>query len=119
MKSGFFITFSGNCREALEFYQKCFGGRLQIQAFDISIERPVVVLGSLVSENITIHGSDLRHDEGRIAGNHLAVFMHCENVDERKALMENLVSGSSISEDKDLKLIEFVDSFDVRWVLAV
>ncbi len=26
-----YLTFSGNCREAMRFYQECLGGELQIQ----------------------------------------------------------------------------------------
>ena len=28
-----YLTFDGNCREAMEFYKKCFGGELYMMAF--------------------------------------------------------------------------------------
>ena len=71
--SAIFITFSGNCIKALRFYQSCFGGTLQFETFGKELlqeytEIPVVS-GSLVSDGIIIHGSDLVHEEGRKIGN--------------------------------------------------
>lgn len=34
LTTGVFITFSGNCKEALAFYQACFGGILHLETFD-------------------------------------------------------------------------------------
>jgi PhnB protein len=123
--SAIFLTFSGNCKEALTFYQNCFGGTLQLEIFEKELqgytEMPVVS-GSLVSDNIVIHGSDLVHHEGRILGNYMAIFMHCTNTDVRKELIEKLrprKKKSFIRNDEDEKLIEIIDDFDVRWVLHV
>lgn len=122
--SGIFITFSGNCRKALTFYQTCFGGTLQFETFEEELqdypELPVVS-GSLVSERIIIHGSDLVHNEGRKLGNYISVFLHCKNSYYRKRLMEKLKrdKSNSFAENYDQKLIEITDAFDVRWVLGV
>lgn len=124
--SAIFITFSGNCIKALRFYQSCFGGTLQFETFGKELlqgctEIPVVS-GSLVSDGIIIHGSDLVHEEGRKIGNYMSVFLHCKNSYDRKALIEklefkkkNLVGKN----DDDQKLIEVTDAFDVRWILGV
>ena len=122
--SAVYITFSGNCNTALHFYQQCFGGLLQIATLDEELqgfpEMPVVS-GSLVSEKIIIHGSDLVHEEGRKLGNHIAVFLHCENAQVRNALIDNLGSDKNnlITNMEDQKLIEVTDAFGVRWVLGV
>lgn len=123
--SGIFITFSGNCRKALTFYQTCFGGTLQFDTFKEELqgyaEMPVVS-GSLVSDRIIIHGSDLVHDEGRRLGNYISVFLHCANTYNRTELIKKLQSGRKnpfLRNDDDQKLIEVTDAFDVRWVLGV
>lgn len=123
--SAIFVTFSGNCKKALTYYQTCFGGTLQFEIFEKEIqgytELPVVS-GSLVSDSIVIHGSDLAHNEGRTLGNHISIFLHCENIHERKALMEKLKFNKSnlfAKHADDQKLIEVIDVFDVRWVLGV
>lgn len=122
--SAVFITFSGNCREALTYYQTCFGGSLQFQTFETEwhrhAEKPVVI-GSLFSDKIIIHGSDLVHNEGRILGNYMAVFLHCRTVNERQVLIEKLeIKKEHAAIDyKGHKLVEIIDIFEVRWILAV
>lgn len=125
MESGIFITFSGNCKEALTFYQNCFGGILHFETFSEALngyaEKPVIS-SSLVSDGIVIYGSDLVHDEGRKIGNYLSVFLVCKNVEYRNALIAKLKSVATALETKDYgnqKLIEVTDSFDVRWVLGI
>lgn len=120
-----FITFSGNCKQALTFYQSCFGGLLKFETFEKEIqgytELPVVS-GSLVSERIIIHGSDLVHNEGRKIGNYISIYLQCENTYDRSEIIKKLESGKkslSISNDDEPQLIELTDIFDVRWVLGV
>ena len=119
MKSAFFITFSGNCKEALTFYQSCFGGRLQFEDLDTAGARPIVVLGSLIADNITIHGSDLVHDEGRIFGNHIAVFLQFENRVKRRNLINKLLPDFAHTENENLTMIEALDPYYVRLILAI
>ncbi|WP_165501847.1 VOC family protein [Pedobacter frigiditerrae] len=123
-KSAIFLTFSGNCKEALSFYQTCFGGTLQFETFEKELpgykETPVVS-GSLIADDIIIHGSDLVHNEGRIIGNYMAIFISCANADARKALIEKLELSKhdSSTRNDDDQLIELIDAFEVRWVLGV
>lgn len=123
--SAIFITFSGNCRKALTYYQACFGGSLQFETFGQEVggypEKPVIS-GSLVSDRIIIHGSDLVHAEGRILGNYLSVFLHCKDKNDRQALVEKLGLNEQhlfAGNDDDQKLVEVTDAFHVRWVLGI
>lgn len=124
--SAIFITFSGNCIKALKFYQSCFGGTLQFETFEKELlqdytETPVVS-GSLVSDRIIIHGSDLVHEEGRKIGNYMSIFLRCKTNTDRKVLIEKLETDKKYlfnKHDEDQKLIEITDAFDVRWLLGV
>lgn len=122
--SAIFITFSGNCKKALTYYQNCFGGTLQFEMLEKVLkgyaEMPVVS-GSLVSDRITIHGSDLVHSEGRTLGNYIAVFLHCKDAVDRQALIGKLRFNrkNAIATYDDQKLVEVTDAFDVRWVLGI
>ena len=125
LTSGIFITFSGNCKRALTFYQTCFGGMLHFETFDRELqgytEKPVIS-GSLVSDSIVIHGSDLVHNEGRKIGNYLSIFLQCKNTDDRKILIEKIKSGHrdlSYRNYEEQVLIEVTDAFDVTWILSV
>lgn len=122
---GVFITFAGNCKKALTFYQSCFGGTLHFETFDEPLkgykEKPVI-RGSLIADNIVIHASDLVHNEGRKIGNYLSVFLPFKNVDDRKVLIDKLSPGSkalSTINDNEQTLVEITDAFDVRWILGV
>ena len=121
--SSIFLTFSGNCKEALTFYQMCFGGTVQFETFDKQLhdfpDRPIVS-GSVVADSIIIHGSDLVPDEGRILGNYMAIFIKCANMGARRELIEKLNSDKVGYLAKDnYKVIEVVDRFDIRWMLYV
>lgn len=125
MVTAIFITFSGNCKKALNFYQTCFGGLLQFETFAKGVngypEMPVVS-GSLVSDKIIIHGSDLVHNEGRKLGNYMAIFLHCKNTYDRKELIEKLKADKKdafVNRDDNQKLIEVTDAFDVKWILGI
>lgn len=120
--SAVFLTFSGNCREALTFYRTCFGGTLQFEILEKGLEgflyKPVLS-GSLTSDGLVIHGSDLVHNEGRILGNYMAIFVHCANIQVRKELIQKLENkiGEPYTGNYNEKLIEITDAFDVRWML--
>lgn len=123
--SGIFITFSGNCKKALTFYQTCFGGRLHFETFPQKLpgypEIPVIS-GSLISESIVIYGSDLVHNEGRNIGNYLSVFLQCKNAEHRRVIIEKLKSvhkAQHAGNHEEQKLVEIRDAFDVSWVLGL
>lgn len=123
--SAIFITFSGNCKMALTFYQACFGGILQFETFDKKLEdynEELIINGSLICDSIIIHGSDLVHDEGRQLGNYMSIFLQCKDIHDRKTLVRKLShnkKGLSINNSDDQRLIEIIDAFDVRWILGV
>lgn len=125
LRSSVFITFPGNCKAALTFYQGCFGGMLHFELFEKALDdfaAAPVIIGSLISERIIIHGSDLVHDEGRRIGNHISIFLPCKNVHERKAFEEKLAVSSGLLKAKDHEtqgLIEVTDLFQVNWILGL
>lgn len=84
-------------------------------------KRPVII-SSLISDRLIIHGSDLVHDSGRIIGNHLSIFLPCKDEEDRQYLIHKLESTDrkqlhpAIQEQK---LIEVTDRFAVSWVLSI
>lgn len=120
-----FITFSGNCKNALSFYQSCFGGLLQFETFENEVDgytEAPVISGSLVADRIIIYGSDLVHNEGRKVGNYISIFLHCKNIHDRKELVEKLELGKKkafVNNADEQKLIEVTDAFDVSWILGI
>ena len=82
-KLGPYLTFNGNCREAMKFYQKCLGGKLQFQTAGgspMSEKMPAkmkktIVHASLTAENFVLMGSDMVSRQGLIKGNTIAISM--------------------------------------------
>lgn len=123
-RNGIFITFPGNCKKALRFYQSCFGGVLHFQMLDKAIEgysEIPVISGRLVSDRLVIYGSDLVQEEGRKIGNHMAVFLSCQDAMDRRHLVQKLAfpgEQEAKINDQD-RLVEIRDSFDVNWILGI
>lgn len=81
-----------------------------------------VITGSLVSDRIVIHGSDLVQNEGRKIGNYLSVFLNFDHAAERRILIEKLrpqCHTIPMQNEEGQKLIELTDAFDVRWILGI
>lgn len=125
-----YLTFTGNCREALEFYQGCFGGELSVQTVGDtpasgemdSRMRACVVLGILRGEDFQLYGTDMVPETGRTVGNAVSLFLHCgSNAElvERYDLLS--VGGRRIHEAEAANggvwTGTLVDRFGVRWIL--
>lgn len=123
--SGVHLTFSGNCRDAMTFYQDCLGGELCFMEFEgplFTYPHLPVISATLVTDHLTLMASDLVHDEGRKSGNYMAILLECGDAEERIDLVQKLTKGVSdhaYEELRDLALIEFIDAFEVRWMLGV
>ena len=78
-----YLTFNGNCREAMKFYQKCLGGKLHFQTAGGSPGsenmppkmRKAIIHASLTDENFVLTGSDMVSEQGLIKGNAIAISM--------------------------------------------
>lgn len=62
-----YIFFSGQCREAMEHYQKIFGGKLDMQSYDDMPDMPnkdemkgLLMNASLTGGAVVIRGSDIK-----------------------------------------------------------
>tara|TARA_R110000868_G_scaffold29813_1_gene110677 strand:- start:1361 stop:1765 length:405 start_codon:yes stop_codon:yes gene_type:complete len=93
-----YLTFNGNCKEAMEFYQSCLGGKLDVKSL---IETPVgdrfpdelkklVVNASLKKDNIVLMGTDLRDDE-LVNGNSVSILLNSKDEAQIRLYYEKLV----------------------------
>jgi len=85
-----YLTFNGNCREAMEFYQQCLGGELQLQTLG---DTPMggrfpqgvkgyVVTASLVKDTMRILATDML-DRSLVRGNTMSILL---DVSDRKIM---------------------------------
>lgn len=96
-----YLTFNGNCRQAMRFYQACFQGELTLQAVGespLSEPLPVffkqrIVHAVLTRGDLVLMGSDLVPDGRLLRGNAVALLLACSNEPEIRTLYARLASG--------------------------
>lgn len=82
-----YLTFNGNCKEAMKFYQKCLGGELRFQTLGespLSEKMPTkmkkcILQATLSSRHFLLMGSDLVSEEGLLKGNGVSLVLNCES----------------------------------------
>lgn len=124
-----YITFNGNCREAMNFYQECLGGELFFQtvgespmADKIPLKmRESILHSNLTSGDVRIQASDMG-DEGLIKGNNVSLMLNCRSEEEIRTTYEKLASGGIAShplEDTFWSSLfgGLTDKFKIRWML--
>lgn len=122
--SAVFLTFNGNCEQALKSYQKCFGGQMTFEYFDRKLtgfKQKIILRAKLTCERITIFGSDLGHNEGLKVGNNIAIYLKCSNLPERQQFINSLAGQELLSkkETENSALVEIIDAFEVRWIFEI
>lgn len=79
-----YLSFNGNCQEAMTFYQHCLGGELTFQkvgdasvSYDLPSGMKDFILEAVLSnENIVIAGTDLI-DDPLCQGNAVSILLEC------------------------------------------
>mgnify|MGYP002777747818 CR=1 FL=1 len=97
------LTFNGNCRQAMTFYQSCLGGKLHFQTLGdspLSTQMPArmkkcILRGLLENETMTLVGTDLVNGLGLIKGNSISLLLHCANKKEASRLYKKLSVGAT------------------------
>jgi PhnB protein len=97
-----YLTFNGNCRQAMSFYQKCLGGELFFQTVGESLfaeKMPKKMKDCILHATLTngplllLMGSDMVGESGLIKGNAVSLALNCSGEKEIKTLYKKLSSG--------------------------
>lgn len=100
-----YLTFDGNCREAMTFYQECLGGDLSMQAVGGSPmekqmplhDRHKILHASLTRGAMVLLGSDISGSGGLVKGNTVSLSLHCTSEEEIKTFFTKLSSGGQVA----------------------
>lgn len=98
-----YLTFNGNCREAMNFYKECLGGDLQIQTVGespLSAQMPAQMKASVLhaelhNNALALMGSDMCSEKGLIKGNAVSMTIDCSTEKEAKSFYKKLSAGGS------------------------
>jgi PhnB protein len=96
-----YLTFNGNCREAMTFYKECLGGELFLQTIGDSPTankmpqemKYHIMHSSLKNGSIVIMASDMVGDQGLQKGNAVSLLLDCSSEEEIRTCYEKLASG--------------------------
>ena len=93
-----YLTFNGNCREAMSFYKECLGGDLMLQTIGespMADKMPAkmkesILHSTLTKDNLVLMGSDMCDEKGLIKGNSVSLMLNCSSEEEIKACYAKL-----------------------------
>jgi PhnB protein len=123
-----YLTFNGNCREAMTFYNECFGGELSLMAVEdspMADQWPAeaqknILHASLVKDQLTLLASDMAGKEP-VRGNTISLALTCSTEEEIKTYFNNLSNGGHVTHPLhtffDGAIGALTDKFGMNWVL--
>lgn len=93
-----YLTFSGNCREAMTFYQQCIGGTVQLQTIGespLAAKMPAkmkdcILHATLKNGALLLMGSDMVSETGLQRGNAVSLCLVCSSEEELRTCYTRL-----------------------------
>ena len=126
-----YLSFNGNCRDAMTFYKDCLGGELMLQTVEgspIEAQCPAglkhqILHSSLTKNALILMGSDMVGPGGLKKGNNISLSLSCSSEEETNNYFSNLADGGRIVEDLKLQFWGamfgvLTDKFGITWMLT-
>ncbi len=100
-----YLTFSGNCRQAMTFYRDCLGGELVLETIGDSLPevmtaaripcemKALVVQATLIRGELVIVGTDMGNERPIVKGNAVAMLLNCDSEHEAREVYRKLSDG--------------------------
>ena len=123
-----YLFFNGNCRDAMKFYESCFGGKLELMTYGDAkgpgcplAEKDKIMHGALMAKDLLLMASD-RADKAPTPGDNISLSLNCENLPEIERLFNALGDRGQVG----LPLHDafwgdrfgvVVDRFGINWML--
>ncbi|MCP9753127.1 VOC family protein [Ferruginibacter sp. HRS2-29] len=125
-----YVSFDGNCKEAMNFYKDALGGDLVINLVNSMPEMAAqmpdnlkdhVLHSVLTNGGLVLMGTDMCRDD-RIEGTTVHLNVNCENDEEVDDIFNKLSAGGKVVESpKDMpwggRFAAFDDKFGKHWML--
>jgi PhnB protein len=100
-----YLTFNGNCREAMTFYRNCLGGELTLETIgesDLADKMPnsmrkSIMHAVLAKDELVIMATDMVEERGLIKGNSISMMLNCNSEEEAQSFYRKLSFGGKAS----------------------
>lgn len=125
-----YLTFNGNCREAMQFYQQCLGGTLSIQDIGTSPlagkmpqkMKDCILHATLTKGDMVLMGTDMVGNTGLIKGNAVSMMLNCSSEQELRDCFQKLSYEGTISHPIEntfwgAMLGDLTDKYGNQWLL--
>jgi PhnB protein len=125
-----YLTFNGNCREAMNFYKKCLGGELVLQTIGespMADKMPSKMKESILHSKLTkgdliLMASDMVGENGLIKGNAVSLMLNCNSEEEIKTYYVNLSADGQATHPLEISFWgalfgDLTDKFGNQWLL--
>lgn len=124
-----YLTFNGNCRQAMNFYRDCLGGELFFQTVG---ETPLsekmtqkmkeyILHSSLTNDQLTLMATDMVPESGLIKGNSVSLALTCKSEEEIRMIYEKLSYGGVATHPLEVSFFGAImggltDRFGINWI---
>lgn len=125
-----FLHFNGDCRKAMTFYKKCFGGKLVYQTVSELPQsellpfylRKRILTALLYTKQFKLAGTDLMNEAVYLHDNNFTLLLQCNSEHEIKQLYRRLSAGGEKTQLLEKNFYGVIigsvkDRFGIKWVL--
>jgi PhnB protein len=125
-----YLTFKGNCSEAMNFYNECLDGKLvllPVGESPIAQQCPAAMQNQVMHASLTkgalmLMASDMLAPGGLTVGNNVALSLNCSSEEEIYRFYNSLSAGGQIIDELKTQFWGalfgvFTDKFGIRWML--
>ena len=125
-----YLTFSGNCREAMTFYRECIGGSLALQTIGESPMadkmpaqmKDLILHAALTDGALVLMGSDMVPESGLLKGNAVSLTLNCSSEAEIRNCFEKLSTDGQVTHPLEHTFFGSImggltDQFGNHWLL--
>ena len=126
-----YLTFNGNCLEAMTFYQECLGGELIVQTVgDLPLADPLppcmkdcVLHATLIKSDLVLTASDMVPEIGLVKGNSVSLLLNCNSVTEAQDYYISLSAGGDATHPLSATFWgatfgDLTDKFGNQWLIS-
>jgi len=125
-----YLTFNGNCKEAMSFYADCLGGELTLQTIGespLADKMPPQMKKSILHSTVTrgglvLMGSDMVSEKGLVKGNSVSLMLNCSSEEEIRSLYEVLSRDGEATHPLEVSFWgalfgDLIDKYGNHWLL--
>ncbi len=125
-----YLTFNGNCKEAMTFYAGCLGGELVLQTIGespLADKMPAQMKKSILHATLTrrdliLMGSDMVSEKGLVKGNSVSLMLNCSSEEEIRSLYELLSKDGEATHPLEVSFWgalfgDLTDKYGNHWLL--